>query len=263
MGAPLRPVRLIARLDIKSPNLIKTISLEGVRVVGNPAEYAVRYYEAGIDEILYLDTVASLYERNSLTDLVEKTARDVFVPITVGGGLRSVDDVRRLLAAGADKVCVNTAATRRPELISEIAERFGSQCTVLQIDAKSRPGGWEAYCDGGREHTGLDVLEWALRGQQLGAGEILVTSIDQEGRRQGFDLALIQTLTNVLTIPVIAAGGMGTAQHMCDAVLDGGADAVAMAHVLHYDVCDVPSLRRTAADVGITMRATTMEPKSS
>jgi cyclase len=229
-----------------------------VRVVGNPADYAVRYYEAGIDEILYLDTVASLYERNSLTGLVEQTARDVFVPITVGGGLRSVEDVRRLLAAGADKVCVNTAATRRPELISEIAENFGSQCMVLQIDAKCRPGGWregwEVYCDGGREHTGLDVLEWASRGQDLGAGEVLVTSIDQEGRRRGFDIPLIRALTDALTIPVIAAGGMGAPGHLCEAILDGGADAVAMAHVLHYGNCDMPTLRRAATDAGIRMR---------
>ncbi|MBF0286043.1 MAG: imidazole glycerol phosphate synthase cyclase subunit, partial [Magnetococcales bacterium] len=158
-------VRLIARLDVKAPNLVKGVQLEGLRKLGDPHAFALRYYQEGIDEILYMDIVASLYERNSLLDLVERTTADVFVPITVGGGLRSVEDVVGALRAGADKVAINTAAIKRPQLISEVAERFGSQCMVLSIEAKAKPGGgWEAYYDNGREHTGWDVVEWAQRG---------------------------------------------------------------------------------------------------
>src|SRR6185437_12546090 len=188
----MRTVRLIARLDIKAPNLIKGIHLEGLRVIGDPNVYARRYYEQGADELIYMDIVASLYERNSLTDIVEKATRNVFVPLTVGGGVRSVEDARKLLASGADKVGINTAAVRRPALIAEIAQRFGSQAVVLSIEAKrSSPGHWEAYTDNGREHTGLDVVAWAKRATELGAGEILLTSVDQEGTRKGLDVALV------------------------------------------------------------------------
>ncbi|MHC8508127.1 MAG: imidazole glycerol phosphate synthase subunit HisF [Rhodospirillales bacterium] len=251
----MRSVRLIARLDIKAPNLIKTVNLEGVRVVGDPQTYAERYYREGIDEILYLDAVASLYGRNHLSGLLESTAKNVFVPITVGGGVRSAENVRALLASGADKVAVNTAATKRPELLRELAEIFGSQCVVLQIDAKKRQdGGWEAYCDGGREHTGFDVREWAVRGQALGAGEILLTSIDHEGRREGFDIDLVRMVTGAVSIPVIAAGGMGKNGHLVDAVREGGADAAAMAHVLHYQTLDIAGMRAAARAAGVPMR---------
>ena len=169
-------IRFIPRLDIKGPNLIKGIHLEGLRVIGDPKEFARRYYEQGADELLYVDVVASLYGRNSLHDIVKLTASDVFVPLTVTGGIRSTDDVREILRAGADKVGINTAATKRPELIREVARKFGSQCMVLSIEAKRiAPGRWEAYADNGREPTGLDVIEWAQRGVELGAGEILLT----------------------------------------------------------------------------------------
>jgi cyclase len=248
-------LRLIARLDIKGPNLIKGIQLEGVRVVGDPQTFARRYYQQGADEILYMDAVASLYNRDTLTNIVRRTAEEVFVPITVGGGLRSVDDVRDMLRAGADKVAINSAATLRPELISEVAERFGSQCMVLQIDAKrSGPGRWEAYRDCGREHTDLDVVEWARRGQELGAGEILLTSVDREGTRKGFDWELVKAVNDAVTIPVIASGGMGTFDHLPEVVEKGGADAVAVAYMLHYDKLTLPAIREKSLARNLPVR---------
>jgi cyclase len=247
-------IRLIARLDIKAPNLIKGIHLEGLRVIGDPNEYARRYYEAGADELIFMDIVASLYDRNSLADIVERTTKDVFIPITVGGGVRSVEDARRLLRAGADKVAINTAAVKRPELINEMARTFGSQCMVLSIEAKRRSGGiWEAYTDNGREHTGLDVVEWARRGAELGAGEILLTSVDQEGTRKGFDVDLVRSVTKAVGIPVIASGGMGSVEHL-RTVVEGGADAVAMADVLHYNRLSLPDVRSAAKTFDLPVR---------
>lgn len=248
--------RLIARLDIKAPNLIKGINLEGLRVIGDPNEYARRYYEAGADELIYMDIVASLYDRNNLAEIVERTTRDVFIPFTVGGGVRSVEDARRLLRAGADKVAINTAAIKRPELITEMARTFGSQCMVLSIEAKRNPGGgWEAYTDNGREHTGLDAVQWAKRGAELGCGEILLTSVDQEGTRKGFDVALVRAVSEVVKIPVIASGGMGSVDHLTEVVNVGGADAVAMADVLHYGRMSIPDIRRAAKEIGLVVRA--------
>lgn len=248
-------VRLIARLDIKGPNLIKGIHLEGLRVIGDPQAHARRYYEAGADELVYMDIVASLYGRNNLTDIVQRAAQDIFIPMTVGGGIRSVDDAKQILRAGADKVAINTAAVARPELIGEIARRFGSQCMVLSIEAKRVAAGkWEAYTDNGREHTGLDVVAWARRGCELGAGEILLTSIDQEGTRKGFDVELVRAVADAVPIPVIASGGMGSAEHLVSVVHDGHADAVAMADVLHYSRLTVAEIRHAAAAVGIPVR---------
>jgi len=248
-------LRLIARLDVKAPYLIKGVHLEGLRKVGDPREFAERYYKDGIDEIIYIDSVASLYQRNTIRDLVKRTAENVFIPITAGGGVRSVDDVRALLRIGADKVAVNTAAIRRPELITEIAETLGSQCMVLSIQAKRRGQGWEAYCDQGREHTGRDAIEWARLGQELGAGEILITSVDREGTQEGFDIGLLKAVTGAVTIPVIASGGMGKVEHLIEAVVDGGAHAVAMAHVLHYGVLRVPDIRERARLRQLPLRA--------
>jgi cyclase len=247
-------LRLVARLDIKAPNLIKGVHLEGLRVIGDPNEYARKYYQAGIDEILYMDIVASLYMRNNLTAVIQRTVRDVFVPITVGGGIASIDAARDVLRAGADKVAVNTAATKRPELIGEIARRFGSQCMVLSIEAKRRAGGWEVYTDNGREPTGLDVISWAKKGVELGAGEILLTSVDQEGTRSGFDVELVSQVASVVAVPVIASGGMGTLDHFADVVGKGKASAVAMADVLHYDRIEVGEVRRRAAEEGFNVR---------
>jgi imidazole glycerol-phosphate synthase subunit HisF len=248
-------LRLIPRLDIKGPNLIKGIHLEGLRVVGDPQIYAQRYYEAGADELIYMDIVASLYGRNSLTDIVKRAAENVFIPMTVGGGIRSVDDVREILRCGADKVAINTAAIRRPELVSEVASRFGSQCVVLSIEAKRVAAGrWEAYTDNGREKTGRDAVDWARQGAALGAGEILVTSVDREGTRKGFDVSLVRAISDVVSIPVIASGGMGGVEHLIEVVKSGRADAVAMADVLHYDRVSLSQMRDAAASAGIQVR---------
>jgi cyclase len=248
-------VRLIARLDIKGPNLIKGIHLEGLRVVGDPQEYARRHYEAGADELVYMDIVASLYGRNSLTEIIKRAAKDIFIPMTVGGGVRSVDDVKQLLRAGADKVAMNTAAVLRPELISEVARRFGSQCMVLSIEAKRQGAGkWEAYTDNGRERTGKDVVEWAKKGFELGAGEILLTSVDQEGTRKGFDIDLVRSVAGAVPIPVIASGGMGNTDHLVEVIRDGRADAVAMADVLHYNRISMKDMREAASVAGIPVR---------
>lgn len=250
-----RSTRLIARLDIKGKNLIKGVHLEGLRVIGDPQAHARRYYEEGADELLYVDVVASLYGRNSLHDIVRRAAQDVFVPLTVTGGLRSVDDVREMLLAGADKVGINTAATKRPELIREVARKFGSQCMVLSIEAKHlAPGRWEAYTDNGREPTGLDVVEWAERAVELGAGEILLTSIDQEGTREGFDTELVASVTKAVPVPVVASGGMGCMDDLVDVVKNGHADAVAMADALHYNRLTLAQIRDDATAAGLDVR---------
>lgn len=248
-------IRLIPRLDIKGPNLIKGIHLEGLRVVGDPQEHARHYYEQGADELIYMDIVASLYGRNSLRDIVSRTTQDVFIPLTVGGGVRSVDDVRELLRAGADKVAINTAAVKRPDLISEVARTFGTQCMVLSIEAK-RIGDsrWEVFTDNGRERTGLDVVAWARKAVSLGAGEILLTSVDQEGTRKGFDVELVRAVADTCPIPVIASGGMGTVDHFADVCQQGHADAVAIADVLHYRRLELGKIKEDASRRGIPVR---------
>ena len=251
----MRNIRLIARLDIKGPNLIKGIHLEGLRIVGQPNEYAVRYYEQGADELIYIDCVASLYGRNSLGDIVRNAAQNVFIPMTVGGGIRSIADATHILRCGADKVAINTAAVATPGLITDIARRFGSQCMVLSIEAKRiGPDRWEAYTDSGREDTGMDVIEWVKRGVALGAGEVLLTSVDQEGTRKGFDVALVRAVTGEVSVPVIASGGMGKLEHMVEVVETGGADAVAMADMLHYRRATIGEIRATARNAGLHVR---------
>lgn len=251
----MRSVRLIARLDIKGPNLIKGIHLEGLRVLGSPNEYAKRYYEQGADELIYMDIVASLYGRSSLGDIVQQAAQDVFVPMTVGGGIRSVDDATQLLRCGADKVALNTAAVANPALITDIARRFGSQCVVLSIEAKQiGRDKWEAYTDNGREKTGLDVVEWARRGVALGAGELLLTSVDREGTRRGFDVELVRAVTREVAVPVIASGGAGKPEDVTAAAQQGEADAVAMADILHYGRSTIGEIRRVVRAAGIETR---------
>lgn len=248
-------VRLIARLDIKGPNLIKGIHLEGLRVIGSPAEHALRYYAQGVDELLYMDCVASLYGRNHLAGIVRSAAENIFVPMTVGGGIRSVEDATQILRAGADKVAVNTAAVTHPQLITDIARRFGSQCMVLSIEAKQiAPQRWEVYTDNGRERTGLDVIEWVKRGAAMGAGEILLTSVDREGTRKGFDIDLVRAVTAEASVPVIASGGMGCAEDCVAAARDGGADAVAMADILHYKRVTIGEIRAHAQAAGLCVR---------
>lgn len=248
-------LRLIARLDVKGPHLIKGVHLEGLRKVGDPQMFAQKYYAAGADEIIYMDAVASLYGRNNLTDIVRHTAEDVFIPITVGGGLRSVESARELLHAGADKVAINTAAVIRPELISELAEHFGTQCVVLSIEAcRRKEGGWEAYTDGGREKTGLDVVAWAKRAAELGAGEVLLTSVDREGTRKGFDLELTRSVATEVSIPVIASGGMGSVEDLVEVVETGRADAVAMAYIVHFEQMTLENIRLGAQEAGLPVR---------
>jgi len=251
----VRNIRLIARLDIKGPNLIKGIHLEGLRVMGSPSEHALRYYLQGVDELIYMDCVASLYGRNHLGDIVKSAAKDIFVPMTVGGGIRSVDDATQILRAGADKVAVNTAAVANPALISEISRRFGSQCMVLSIEAKQvGPERWEVYTDNGRERTGLDVIEWVKRGVAMGAGEVLLTSVDREGTRKGFDVVLVKAVTAEVSVPVIASGGMGKPEDLLEVVCEGGADAVAMADILHYKRTEIGEIRAVAETAGLGVR---------
>lgn len=251
----MRNIRLIARLDIKGPNLIKGIHLEGLRVMGSPNEHALRYYLQGADELIYMDCVASLYGRNHLGDIVKAAAKDIFVPMTVGGGIRSVDDATEILRAGADKVAVNTAAVSNPQLITDIARRFGSQCMVLSIEAKQVGlDRWEVYTDNGRERTRLDVVEWVKRGVAMGAGEILLTSVDREGTRKGFDVALVKAVSAEVAVPVIASGGMGKPEDLLAVVKEGGADAMAMADILHYKRADINDIRTVAENAGLGVR---------
>lgn len=230
-------IRIIPRLDIKGPNLVKGVHLEGLRVLGKPEDFARIYYECGADELIYQDAVASLYGRNSLMDIIERTSREIFIPLTVGGGLRSVDDIQAVLRSGADKVAINTAAISRPELIREAARAFGSSTVVVSIEAiKSNDGTYEACVDYGRQRTGLEVLQWAKRAEGLGAGEILVTSIDREGTGKGFDIELTRMIAESVSIPVIACGGAGCLEHVREAVEHGRADAVSAASIFHYNV---------------------------
>lgn len=251
----MRNVRIIARLDIKGPNLIKGIHLEGLRVIGSPGEHALRYYLQGIDELIYMDCVASLYGRNHLGSIVSSAAKDIFVPMTVGGGIRSVEDATHILRAGADKVAINTAAVSNPQLVTDIARRFGSQCMVLSVEAKQvGHERWEVYTDNGRERTGLDVVEWVKRGVSLGAGEVLLTSVDREGTRKGFDISLVRAVAAEVSVPLIASGGMGKPEDLVDVVREGGADAVAMADILHYKRSEVGTIRAVAMAEGLGVR---------
>jgi cyclase len=250
----MRHVRIIARLDIKGPNLIKGVHLEGLRVVGDPHQHALRYYADGADELLFIDIVASLYQRNNLTDIIKRAADRIYVPITVGGGIRSLDDVSQMMHSGADKVAINTAAIARPELVTEVARRYGSQCMVLGIEAKRvAPGRWEAYTDNGRERTGQDVVEWARRAVRLGAGEILLTSVDQEGTRKGFDLPLVQQVCDAVNVPVTASGGFGQAQDLA-AVGATGVSGIAIADALHWKRMTLDEIKSHAAAAGLDVR---------
>ena len=222
---------------------MKGIQFEGLRKLGDPSEYARHYYLKGIDEIYYEDTVASLYERNSLADILRRTTEEVFIPITVGGGLRDLEDIAVALKNGADKIAVNTAAIKRPDFLNEISDQFGSQCLVLSVQAKKRGASWEAYYDNGREPSGLDVVDWVLEGQERGVGEILLTSVDRDGTKKGLDIQLVHAAGEHLRIPLIASGGIGTPQDCADAILEGGADAVAIATALHYGICELDHIR--------------------
>ena len=228
-------VRIIPRMDIKGPNLVKGIHLEGLRVLGKPEYFARRYYEDGADELIYMDVVASLYQRNSLVDIVSRTAKEIFIPLTVGGGMRTIDDIQTVLRAGADKVSLNTAAIKSPDLISKASRKFGSSAIIVSIEAIQKPdGSYEAYTDNGRESTGVDAFEWASKAVELGAGELLVTSIAQEGTGKGFDLELTRRISQAVSVPVIACGGAGSTDDVYEVINAGQADAVCLASLLHY-----------------------------
>ena len=254
--------RIIPCLDVDAGRVVKGVKFKSIRDAGDPVEVARRYDQQGADEIAFLDITASSDERDTMVHVVEQVAGEVFIPLTVGGGIRSVDDMRRLLNAGADKVSVNTAAVQHPELVQQAAERFGSQCIVVAIDAKQsraagEPGGpaWEVYTHGGRRGTGLDAVDWARRVVALGAGEILLTSMDRDGTRDGFDLALTRAVADAVPVPVIASGGVGTLEHLADGVQRGGAQAVLAASIFHFGEFTVADAKRCMAARGIEVRA--------
>jgi cyclase len=231
----MNKIRIIPRLDIKGPNLVKGIHLEGLRVLGKPEKYAKFYYKNGADELFFQDAVASLYERNSLSDIISKTAKEIFIPLTVGGGIRTIQDIKNVLRAGADKVAINTAAVKNPEFIKEASLKFGSSTIVVAIEAiKQYNGQYLAYTDNGREESSFEVVSWARRVEELGAGEIVITSVDKEGTGEGFDLKLIKMIAETVSIPVIAHGGCSGPQDAAKIIIEGGADAVAVSSILHY-----------------------------
>ena len=247
--------RIIARLDVKGPNVIKGIQFECLRVMGKPADLAQEYYSQGADELIYLDTVASLYQRHNLLEIVKEASQNIFIPLTAGGGVRTIEDIRALLAAGAEKVVINTAVTKNPQLIRTAAKTFGSQCIVISIEAKKTGDGtWEAYTDNGRQSTGLDVIKWAKKAQALGAGEILLTSVDREGTEQGLDLELIKAVTKEVSIPVIASGGASSPENIADGLKQNGAEAIAIASILHYKKYDIDSIKKVLAKEKISVR---------
>ena len=250
--------RIIPCLDVTAGRVVKGINFVGLRDAGDPVEIAARYDEQGADELAFLDITASSDGRDLILPIIEAVAAQVFIPLTVGGGVRSVDDVRRLLNAGADKVSINTAAVRNPQLVADATGRYGSQCIVVAVDAKriagSDPLRWQVYTHGGRSPSGLDALEWGRKMEQLGAGEILLTSMDRDGTRQGFDLELTRAFSDALAIPVIASGGAGSLDHLAEGVLQGHADAVLAASIFHYGEYTVRQAKQLMAERGIEVR---------
>ncbi len=246
--------RIIPCLDVDRGRVVKGINFVDLRDAGDPVEVAAAYDKAGADEVVFLDITASSDGRETVVDMVRRVAEQVFIPFTVGGGIRTVDDFRAILREGADKVSVNSAAIDRPELISEAADKFGSQCVVVAIDAKRSGDGWNAYKNGGRLDTGLDAVEWAMRAQELGAGEILLTSMDRDGTRAGYDIELTRAVARLVTIPVIASGGAGTMEHFYDALTEGGADAALAASLFHYKEMEIMDLKRYLSGRGVPVR---------
>lgn len=248
----MKTFRIIPRLDIKGPDLVKGIHLEGLRVLGRPEDFARYYYENGADELLYMDVVASLFERNSLHDIISKTAKEIFIPLTVGGGLRTVQDIRDVLRAGADKVSLNTAAIKNPQIIREASRAFGSSTIVVAIEAIKHPDGqYFAYTDNGRQYTSVEVERWAREVEKLGAGEIVATSVDKEGTGKGFDIELTKRISTAVSIPVIAHGGCGNVADIKNVITEGKADAVSVASILHYDYIRRPQkFYRESAETG-------------
>jgi len=254
-AGPVLTKRIIPCLDVTAGRVVKGVNFVALRDAGDPVEIARRYDEQGADELTFLDITASSDDRDLILHVIEAVASQVFIPLTVGGGVRVVDDVRRLLNAGADKTSINTAGLQNPRLIAEAASRYGSQCIVCAIDAKARPGGgWDVYTHGGRRATGRDAVEWAREVERLGAGEILLTSMDRDGTREGFDVALTRAVSDAVGIPVIASGGVGNLQHLADGIVEGGADAVLAASIFHFGEFTVGQAKRYLAERGIPVR---------
>ncbi|MGH7380509.1 MAG: imidazole glycerol phosphate synthase subunit HisF [Candidatus Methylomirabilales bacterium] len=247
--------RIIPCLDVKDGRVVKGVRFVDLRDAGDPAQAAAAYDAAGADELVFLDITASHERRKILLEVVRRTAEEAFMPLTVGGGIASLEDIRALLLAGADKVSVNTAAVQDPDLIREAAGRFGCQCIVLAIDAKARPGGgWEVFVHGGRTPTGLEAVEWARRGAALGAGEILLTSMDRDGTKDGYDLALTAAVAGAVPVPVIASGGAGRAEHLYAALTEGGADAALAASIFHFGELSIPQVKAYLRERGVPVR---------
>ena len=241
----MKKIRLVGRLDIKGPNLIKGVHLEGLRVIGSPKEFALKYYLDGIDELIYMDTVATLYGRNNLLEFVKEVGKNVFIPMTVGGGIRSVNDAYKFLNAGADKVALNTAAVEKPEIIKEISRRFGSQCVVLSIEAKKITSNkWEVYTNNGREKTGIDVIDWVKEANSMGIGEVLLTSIDQDGTQKGFDIELIKSVKKVVNVPLVASGGMGSLSDIIKLIEYTNNYNFAIGSALHYKKIKLDEIKK-------------------
>jgi cyclase len=246
---------VIPCLDVDAGRVVKGVNFVGLRDAGDPVELAARYDAEGADEIVFLDITASSDARGTMVDVARRVAGEVFIPFTVGGGVRTVDDARRLLMAGAEKVGVNTAAVERPELVAELAAEYGAQCVVVAIDARRRPGGgFDVYTHGGRTPTGVDAIEWARRAEALGAGEILLTSMDRDGTREGFDIELTRALTGAVGVPVIASGGVGSLAHLVDGVVEGGADAVLAASIFHFGEHTVAEAKAALERAGVIVR---------
>ena len=250
----MRVIRVVPCLDVRAGRVVKGVNFVGLRDAGDPAELAARYDAEGADEVIFLDITASSDARDTLLDAVRRTAEQVFIPLTVGGGVRSVEDVRILLRAGADKVSLNTAAVARPGLVAEVSAEFGAQCTVVAIDARQTGDGWEVFTHGGRTPTGLDAVAWAGQAAALGAGEILLTSMDRDGTRDGFDLQLTRAVSDAVGVPVVASGGVGTLQHLVDGVVAGGADAVLAASIFHFGEHTVAEAKAVLTAAGLTVR---------
>jgi cyclase len=247
--------RIIPCLDVKDGRTVKGVNFVDLIDAGDPVEQAKFYDSQGADELTFLDITASHENRDTIFDVVSRTAEQCFMPLTVGGGVRAIEDIRKLLLAGADKVSINTAAVHRPEFVGEAAEKFGAQCIVVAIDAKATgPGKWEIFTHGGREPTGIDAIDWAKRMAKLGAGEILLTSMDRDGTRQGFDIDLTRTLADAVTVPVIASGGVGTLDHLVAGIRDGHASAVLAASIFHFGEYSIPEAKAYMAAAGIAIR---------
>jgi imidazole glycerol-phosphate synthase subunit HisF len=250
----VKVARVVPCLDVTGGRVVKGVNFVDLRDAGDPVELAARYDEQGADEVVFLDITASSDGRETTIDMVRRAAEQLFIPFTVGGGIRSAEDARRMLRAGADKVSVNTAAVQRPDLINEIAHTFGAQCVVCAVDARARPGGYEVYLHGGRTATGIDVLDWVTEAAKRGAGEILLTSMDRDGTRDGFDLPLTRAVADAVNIPVVASGGVGNLQHLVDGVLIGGADAVLAASIFHFGEHTIAAAKAVMTAAGIIVR---------